>query len=66
MVYAISYVYGCMDDYGNEILEQGGYMSSLSHCPFCDIEQTPEYYGGGTWRYTCPKCGSSIEENKYE
>ena len=66
MVYAISCVHGYMDVNVNEILEQDGHMSSQSHCPFCDIEQTPEYYGGGTWRYTCPKCGSSIEENKYD
>ena len=47
-----------MDDDVIEILEQGGYMN---RCPFCDIERTPNYYGGGTWRYTCPKCGSSME-----
>ena len=58
MVYVISYVHGYMDDDVNEILEQGGYMN---RCPFCDIERTPNYYGGGTWRYTCPKCGSSME-----
>jgi len=36
-------------------------MEESMSCPFCDIERTPEYHGGGTWRYTCPKCGSSMD-----
>ena len=35
-------------------------------CNYCQVEKKEGYIGGGTYTWTCTKCGSRTESNQHQ